>query len=92
MKLKITTPEEFLGEIIADINSRRGDIQGIEVMGSTRLIHCLVPLAETFGYATTLRSLSQGRATHYMEFDHYSPVPSNLVQGVFAGAGGHLHA
>lgn len=92
MKLKITTPEEFLGEIIADINSRRGDIQGIEVVGNTRLIHCLVPLAETFGYATTLRSLSQGRATYYMEFDHYSPVPTHLIQGVFAGTGGHSHA
>ena len=68
MKLEVVTPASFMGDVIGDINSRRGQIEGIETHGETCVIHCLVPLAESFGYATTLRSLTQGRATYSMEF------------------------
>ncbi len=71
MKLEVVTPEQFLGEILADIDAREGNIEGIEVQGDMRVIRGLVPLRETFGYATVLRSLSQGKATHQMEFHHY---------------------
>jgi elongation factor G len=71
MKLEVVTPEQFLGEILGDIDARKGNIEGIEIQGDMRVIHGLVPLRETFGYATVLRSLSQGKATHQMEFHHY---------------------
>ena len=71
MKLEVVTPEQFLGEMLADIDAREGNIEGIEIQGDMRVIRGLVPLRETFGYATVLRSLSQGKATHQMEFHHY---------------------
>jgi elongation factor G len=86
MRVEIVTPEEFLGEIIADLNARRGQIEGLEVRGSDRLIHCSVPLVEMFGYATDLRSLTQGRATHTMEFDHYQEAPPHLGEEVMLRA------
>ncbi len=86
MKLEVVTPEEVVGEIIGDLSARRGQIEGMEAFGNTRVVRCLVPLAETFGYATDLRSLSRGRATYSMEFHRYEPVPKGLVQGVVAGA------
>jgi len=82
MKVEITTPEEFLGEILGDLNSRRGDIQGVEAKGEIRVIRCLVPLAETFGYATALRSLSQGRASYNMEFCRYQEVPPLIAENI----------
>lgn len=84
MKVDITTPEEYMGDIIADLNSRRGRIEGFENVGNTntRLIHSLVPLSELFGYATVLRSLSQGRATQSIQFSHYEEVPSSVAEKI----------
>ena len=84
MKMEVATPEEFLGDIIADLNSRRCQVTAIESLGSMKIIRCFVPLAETFGYATDLRSISQGRANYSMEFDHYEELPSNLAEQLIA--------
>ncbi len=84
MKLEVVTPEQFLGDIIAALNSRRGRIEGIETQGEMRVIHSFLALAETFGLATSLRSLSQGRATHSMEFYHYEELPAELVDEIRA--------
>ena len=80
MKAEVSTPEEFFGDIMGDITSRRGTIQGMESRGSLQIIAAMIPLAETFGYTTTLRSMSQGRATSSMEFDHYAEVSAEVVQ------------
>ncbi len=72
MKLEVVTPEDYFGDVLGDINSRRGQVQGMDQRGNTRVITAMVPLAETFGYATDLRSKTQGRATYSMEFDHYA--------------------
>ena len=84
MKLDVVTPEQFLGDIIADVNSKRGQIEGIETHGEMGTIHFFIPLAETFGYTTSLRSLTQGRATHSMEFYHYQALPAELVDHIKA--------
>jgi elongation factor G len=82
MKLEIVMPAQFLGDVIGDLNSRRGHVEGIETHGETCVVHSLVPLAETFGYATTLRSLSQGRATYSLEFYCYRELPANLAEQI----------
>ena len=82
MRIEAVMPAEFLGDVIGDLNSRRGHIEGIETHGGTCIAYSLVPLAETFGYATTLRSLSQGRATYSMEFDCYRELPANLMEQI----------
>ena len=79
MKVEITTPEEYLGDVMGDVNSRRGRIDGMELENGLQTIHGFVPLSEMFGYATSLRSNTQGRATHSMEFDHYEPVPKSIA-------------
>ncbi len=79
MRLEVVMPAQFLGDVIGDLNSRRGHIEGIETHGETCVARALVPLAETFGYATTLRSLSQGRATHSLEFHLYRELPTSLA-------------
>jgi elongation factor G len=78
MKVQVTVAKEYLGDVIGDINSRRGRVEGMESRANLQLITGYLPLAETFGYATDLRSLSQGRATHHMQFSHYSEVPLNI--------------
>jgi elongation factor G len=85
MKVELSTPEQFFGEVLGDINSRRGHVLGVETRGTLHVVRALIPLAETFGYATDLRSLSQGRATYSMEFDHYEEVPRALAEKL-AGA------
>jgi elongation factor G len=85
MRVEISTPEEFFGDVLGDLNGRRGHVIGVETRGSLHIVRALVPLAETFGYATDLRSLSQGRATYSMEFDHYEEVPRALAEKL-AGA------
>jgi elongation factor G len=80
MKLHITTPEEFLGDILGDLQARRTQIEGLEAHDSIRIVSAFIPLSESFGYATDLRSLSQGRASHTMEFYRYQEVPASLVQ------------
>jgi elongation factor G len=88
MRLEAVTPASFMGDVIGDINSRRGHIEGIETHGETCVIHCFVPLAESFGYTTALRSLTQGRATSSMEFDHYSEVPASILEEMLAKSKG----
>jgi len=82
MKLEVVTPEQFLGDIIGDLNSRRGHIEVIDTESEMYIIHCFIPLSETFGYATTLRSLTQGRATHSLEFSRYQELPAELTDQI----------
>jgi elongation factor G len=79
MKVEVRCPEDYFGSVVGDINSRRGMIMGSDSMGKTQVVHAMVPLAETFGYSTELRSLTQGRASYSMEFDHYEEVPKNIA-------------
>ena len=79
MKVEVTVPEEYLGDVMGDINSRRGRLQGMEAEGGVQVIRAQVPLSEMFGYATDLRSRSQGRATYTMQFDHYEQVPESIA-------------
>jgi len=79
MKLEVVTPAAFLGDIIGDLNSKRGHVDGIETRGDICTVRCFIPLSETFGYATILRSLSQGRASYFMEFHHYQELPTELA-------------
>ena len=85
MKVEIVTPEEYMGDVIGDINSRRGRMEGMELVAGAQIVTCYVPLAEMFGYATSLRSNTQGRATHSMQFDHYEQVPKNVSEEVLKG-------
>jgi elongation factor G len=80
MKVEVVTPDEYMGDVIGDLNSRRGQITGMDQQNNARLISSFVPLSCMFGYVGTLRSLSQGRAIYSMEFDHYEQVPQNLVE------------
>jgi elongation factor G len=80
MRVEVVTPEQYMGDVIGNINSRRGQIQGMQPRGNAQVINCHVPLSEMFGYATDLRSLSQGRATFTMFLDHYAQVPRNIQE------------
>jgi len=82
MKLEAATPKEFLGDIMSDLNARRARVEAIELRAWTHIIRCYVPLAETFGYATDLRSISQGRATYSMEFYCYQEVPKDIAREI----------
>ena len=84
MKVDVTTPEDFMGDVIGNLNAKRGHIEGIDEHGTSRVVRALVPLAEMFGYATELRSMTQGRATYSMEFSRYSEVPSSLASELIA--------
>jgi elongation factor G len=87
MKVEVVTPEDYTGSVIGDLNSRRGQIQGQDMRGNANVVHAMVPLANMFGYVNNLRSMSQGRATFTMQFDHYEQVPSAVaaeVQAKFA--------
>jgi elongation factor G len=86
MKVEVVTPEDYMGDVIGDLNRRRGVVQGMDDSPSGRLIEAQVPLKEMFGYATTLRSMSQGRATYSMEFGHYSEAPASVAQEVIKKA------
>jgi elongation factor G len=79
MKVEIATPDEFFGDVLSDVSSRRGQVADVDHRGHLRVIAAHVPLAETFGYATTLRSITQGRASYTMEFDHYQEVPASIA-------------
>jgi elongation factor G len=87
MRMEVVTPKEFLGDIIGDVTSRRGHIESIETHGDICIIQALIPLAETFGYATTLRSQTQGRASHTLEFHSYQEIPASLTKEVAEKAG-----
>jgi elongation factor G len=84
MRVEVTMPEDFMGDVIGDINSRRGQIEATEQRGTTTVVRAFVPLAEMFGYATELRSMTQGRASYSMELSHYAEVPGNLAQELVA--------
>jgi elongation factor G len=83
--VEVTTPEEFMGDVIGDLNRRRGQVQGMEQRGNAQVVSAYVPLAEMFGYATDLRSTTQGRATYSMQFDRYEEVPPNIAEKVVGG-------
>lgn len=85
MKLEVVTPEEYLGDIIGDISSRRGQIMSVEARGETSVLYATLPLAETFGYSTDLRSVTRGRATYSMEFDSYKELPASLASELAEG-------
>jgi elongation factor G len=87
MEVEITTPNEFLGDIIGDVNSRRAHIEGIESRGEFSTVRCLVPLAETFGFAGDLRSRSQGRASYTMHFHRYEQLPQDLTEQIVVKIG-----
>jgi len=82
MRLEISTPDEFYGDVLGDVSARRGHITEYDQRGNLKVIRALVPLAETFGYATDLRSLTQGRASYSMEFSHYEEVPRNVAEKI----------
>jgi elongation factor G len=82
MKVDVVVPEDYLGDVIGDLSSRRAKINGMEPRGNARLITAHVPLGEMFGYATILRSITQGRGTYVMFFDHYAEVPANLLENI----------
>jgi elongation factor G len=84
MKVEVVTPEEYTGSVIGDLNSRRGQIQGQDMRGNANVVNAMVPLANMFGYVNTLRSMSQGRATFTMQFDHYAEVPKAVAEEVQA--------
>jgi elongation factor G len=84
MKVEVVTPEDYTGAVIGDLNSRRGQIQGQDMRGNANVVNAMVPLANMFGYVNTLRSMSQGRATFTMQFDHYAEVPRAIAEEIQA--------
>jgi elongation factor G len=88
MAVEVTTPEDFMGEVIGDLNSRRGQIQAMEERSGARVVKALVPLSEMFGYVGDLRSKTQGRASYSMQFDSYAQVPTNVATEIIAKARG----
>jgi elongation factor G len=86
MKMEVITPDEYMGDVIGDLNKRRGQVEGMDTKGGAQVIKVKVPLAEMFGYVTVLRTLTSGRATSSMEFSHYSEVPANVAKEVLAKA------
>ncbi len=84
MNVEVVTPEEYMGDVIGDLNSRRGKIQTMDKRGKAQVIKALVPLSEMFGYATDLRSKTQGRATYTMQFAHYDEVPKGISETIIA--------
>ena len=84
MQVEVVTPEDFMGDVIGDLSSRRGKVEGMEQRGTAQVIRAQVPLSEMFGYATDLRSRTQGRATYTMQFDSYQQVPESIAQEIVA--------
>ena len=84
MKLEVSTPDEFMGEIIGDLSSKRAQVQGTTQRGKVTIITALAPLAELTNYVTNLRSMTKGRASYYMEPSHYDEVPANITEGIIS--------
>jgi elongation factor G len=84
MSVEVVVPEEYMGDVIGDLNSRRGRIMGMDSRAGAQVIASMVPLASMFGYSTDLRSATQGRATYSMTFDHYEPVPKSVAEEIVA--------
>jgi elongation factor G len=87
MAVEVVTPEEYMGDVIGNINSRRGQIEGMEPRGNAQVIRARVPLSEMFGYATDVRTMSQGRATYTMQFLHYEEVPQSIAERLMESRG-----
>jgi elongation factor G len=86
MEVEVVTPSDFLGDVIGDLSSRRGKIGGMTQRGDAQVVAADVPLAEMFGYSTTLRSMTQGRAVYTMQFDHYEEVPKTVAEQIISKA------
>ena len=86
MKVEVTVPSDYMGDVIGDLNSRRGRIEGMEARAGAEVIHAFVPLSEMFGYSTILRSRTQGRGVYSMETDHFEEVPKNIQEQVIAAS------
>ena len=84
MKIEVVTPEDFLGDVIGDLSSKRAQIEGNEPRGNVRVVKAQVPLSEMFGYVTTLRSMTQGRASSNMEPSHYQEAPTSVANAIIA--------
>ena len=82
--IEIDTPEDYMGDVIGDLNSRRGRLEGMEARGNTQVIRGFVPLSEMFGYATDLRSKTQGRGTYNMQSDHFEEIPRSIAEEIIA--------
>lgn len=91
MDVEVTTPEDYVGDVMGDLSSRRGRIEGQEQRGTATIIKCKVPLSEMFGYATDLRSFSQGRASYSMQFASYEPVPNQISKQIIEARIGSGH-
>ena len=90
MRLEVVCPEENMGDVIGDLNKRRGQVEGMDTNRSGgRIVKALVPLAETFGYVTTLRTITSGRATSSMQYDHHAPVSTSIAEKVLEEIKGH---
>ena len=86
-KVEVTTPDEYMGDVIGDMNSRRGYIEGVEARGNLQVVTGYVPLKQMFGYATDLRSRTQGRGVYNMQFDHYEELPASITQELLKNKG-----
>ncbi len=84
MDVEVVTPEDYMGDVVGDLNRRRGRILSMDQRGNARVVKAEVPLAEMFGYATDLRSFTQGRASYTMQFKHYEQVPTNIANEIIA--------
>ena len=84
MTVEVVTPEEYMGDVIGDLNKRRGNVSAMEERGGARVIKAKAPLAEMFGYVTVLRSITSGRASSTMEFSHFSPLSDNMAKEIIA--------
>ena len=92
MAVEVVTPEDYMGDVIGDLSSRRGRVEGMEQRGSSQVVRAQVPLADMFGYATDLRSRTQGRATYTMQFNAYNEVPESISKEIIARAAASSHA
>src|SRR5699024_12499440 len=88
MKVEIVIPEEYLGDMMGDVTSRRGRVEGMDARGNAQLVNAFVPLSEMFGYTSVLRSNTQGRGTYTMFFDHYEEVPKSISEEIIAKSSG----
>ena len=88
MSVEVVVPEEYMGDVIGDINSRRGRMEGMELLGNTQIIKAMVPLSEMFGYATDIRSRTQGRGSFTMHFGKYDEMPASLQEQIVSKAQG----
>ena len=82
MKVEVTVPDDYLGDVMGNISSRRGNLTGIDMRNGIQAIHAFIPLSDMFGYATDLRSRTQGRGNFTMQFDHYDEIPKNIAEKI----------